>query len=44
MKINIINKLPFIVVTGLNFSTILLTLLKKLNNYRIKIPLTVNNN
>ena len=27
MKINIINKLPFIVVTGLNFSTILLTLI-----------------
>ena len=27
MKINIINKLPFIVVAGLNFSAILLTLI-----------------
>ena len=27
MKINIINKLPFIVVAGLNFSAMLLTLI-----------------
>ena len=45
MKINIINKLPFIVVTGLNFSTILLTLIAcTLRKYYEVLNLYIGNN